>query len=252
MPSETNALSLKNVHVSYENLVVAEDISFDVKKGEMFGLIGINGAGKTSLIKSVIGLKERQAGEIKIFDRKDLDQGSKKFFGYLPERFDPPWFLTGREFVKFTLSLYNIGFDESVLHEFCKDISLGEQFLGKRMTTYSKGMRQKLGLIATLMSDVELLILDEPMSGLDPLARVNVKTLLNKAKEKGQTVFLSSHILADLDDMCDRIAILDNKKIRFVGTPSDLKHDYNTRNLEQAFLSLLREGKRLNENGMVA
>lgn len=242
--SDNKILELKDVSVGYNNISVASKVTFDICKGETFGLIGINGAGKTSLIKSIIGLRDPLEGEASLFGSITLTDEIKKYFGYLPERFDPPWFLTGKEFVKFTLELYNRPFDLSELHNFCHDINLEKAFLDKKMSTYSKGMRQKLGLVATLMSDVQLLILDEPMSGLDPLARVSVKKLLQKAVNKGQTIFLSSHILSDLDAMCDRIAVLDNKKINFLGKPEELKSRYKKDNLESAFLGLLEENRK--------
>ena len=241
--SDIKILELKDYSVGYDNIAVASNVTFDIHKGETFGLIGINGAGKTSLIKSIIGLRDPLEGESRLFGSPILTDDIKKYFGYLPERFDPPWFLTGKEFVKFTLELYNRSFNLNELNDFCDDINLDKSFLDKKMTTYSKGMRQKLGLVATLMSDVSLLILDEPMSGLDPLARVSVKKLLQKAIEREQTIFLSSHILSDLETMCDRIAVLDNQEIKFLGKPDDLKKRYKQNNLENAFLSLLEENR---------
>lgn len=237
-------LDLNSVYVGYEGVAVAHDVTFDVKRGETFGLIGVNGAGKTSLIKAIIGLKEKMSGQISVCGSDILNQETKKHFGYLPERFDPPWFLSGEEFVKFTLQLYGRPYDQKLLFKYCEDIKLDQKVLSKRMTTYSKGMRQKLGLVASLISGVDLLILDEPMSGLDPIARVSVKNLLSRAIENQQTIFLSSHILADLDDLCDRIAILDNKEIQFLGAPKDLKAKYNQTSLERAFLHLVDSEKR--------
>ena len=241
-------LELEKLNVGYGNICVAQDINFNVKQNETFGLIGINGAGKTSIIKSIIGLKQQQSGDIKIFGQTGLSKAQKSKFGYLPERFDPPWFLTGEEFVKFNLKLYDRPFEQDELYEYCDDIRLDKNFLSKRMNTYSKGMRQKLGLVATLMSGVELLILDEPMSGLDPIARVSVKQLLVKSISKGQTVFLCSHILSDLDELCDNIAILHDSKIQFLGAPADLKKMHKKDSLEQAFLSLIGIETSLNIN----
>ena len=232
-------LDVQSVCVGYDGTAVASDLTLDVQKGETFGLIGVNGAGKTSLIKSIIGLKEKMDGKIVVCGSDVLDRSTKKRFGYLPERFDPPWFLTGEEFVKFTLQLYDRPYNKEVLYEYCNDIKLDSAFLSKKMTTYSKGMRQKLGLVATLISGVDFLILDEPMSGLDPIARVSVKKLMTRAIENGQTIFLSSHILSDLDDLCDRIAILHDKRIQFIGPPNELKSKYDESSLERAFLHLV-------------
>lgn len=233
-------LRLEKVSVGYDNRAVARDISLSIKSGEMFGLIGVNGAGKTSLIKSIIGLRDHISGEITFFDGKILDEDCKKQFAYLPERFDPPWFLSGVEFAKFALALYGKKFDRDQLDEYCDFVRLDKAFLSKRMNTYSKGMRQKLGLITTLMSDVPLLILDEPMSGLDPIARVNVKNLLLRAMDRGQTILICSHILADMDALCGRIAVLNNQEIQFIGAPNDLKAKYSVPHLEQAFLEIVQ------------
>ena len=236
-------LKCTDINVGYDNIPVAENVSFEVYDKETFGLIGINGAGKTSLIKSIVGLREPLGGEVSLFGKKTLDRETKRDIGYLPERFDPPWFLTGEEFIKFSLTLYKRPYHKDVLVEYCRDIRLDPQCLDRRMTTYSKGMRQKLGLLATLMSGVRLIILDEPMSGLDPLARVSVKNLMKKAAQSGQTIFLSSHILSDLDELCDRIAVLHDKKIQFVGTPAVMKRKYKHDSLEKAFLHLIESQK---------
>lgn len=251
LASQRNVLEFDEVSVGYDGHIVAGNVSFSVKSGECFGLVGVNGAGKTSLIKAAIGLRKCLSGSIKISGYKSTCDEAKYHFGYLPERFDPPWFLSGHEFVRFTLSLYKSECDEARLEEYCRDIGLDLSVLHKKMTTYSKGMRQKLGLVATLMSDVSLLILDEPMSGLDPLARVNVKTLLQKASARGMTVFLSSHILVDLDELCDRIAILDHNRIQFLGAPQLLKEKYKHSTLERAFLQLI-EGQTLREENVAA
>lgn len=233
-------LSLKNVCVGYAGVYVAQNVDFNIHKGDCFGLVGVNGAGKTSLIKALIGLREQDEGEISIFGQTRLNDEVKRDFGYLPERFEPPWFLKGEEFIKFTMSLYERTYDQEKLLAYCNDILLDPECLTRRITTYSKGMRQKLGLIATLMSGVDLLILDEPMSGLDPLARVSVKNLLKRANAEGRTIFLSSHILADIDDLCSHMAVLDDTKIQFYGSPQELKSRYGLDSLENAFLHLVR------------
>jgi ABC-2 type transport system ATP-binding protein len=118
-------------------------------------------------------------------------------------------------------------------------IGFKKEFLKKRAQTYSKGMRQKLGLMTTFMTDCSTIILDEPMSGLDPLARVEVKNIMIQSRARGKTIFLSSHILSDMEELCDSVAVLDGGRIVFAGTPSSLLQSTGQSHLERAFLALM-------------
>ncbi|MCB1840396.1 MAG: AAA family ATPase, partial [Alphaproteobacteria bacterium] len=119
--------------------------------------------------------------------------------------------------------------------------ALDPKALKRKMHTYSKGMRQKLGILGTLLTGCSLLILDEPMSGLDPRARALVKRMITEMKHKDRTIFLSSHILADMDEICDRVAVLHDAKVLYVGTPQDMKDQTKAQNLEQAFLDYVEK-----------
>ncbi len=234
-----SSLFLNDVSVSYTDKPVIREINLDIKAGEVFGLMGLNGAGKTTLIKAILGLKEQTSGEISIFGKNKLSKESKLKLSYLPEKFEPPYFLSGMEFMHFSLQLYNKKFDKNRIIEAAEFLALDTGALNRRMNTYSKGMRQKLGLMATMLTDCPLLILDEPMSGLDPLARSMVKKMINKVKKADHTIFLSSHILADMDEICDRVAVLHNGVLMYVGSPQDLKKQTSNNNLEQAFLDCI-------------
>jgi ABC-2 type transport system ATP-binding protein len=235
------ALLMKDVHVSYGGLKAVENINLQVNPGEFFGLIGLNGAGKTTLIKTLLDLRSQNGGDVRIFGRSPHEKGVKKRLAFLPERFEPPWFLSGMEFLKFSARLYRHELPDQRCIEYAQRISLDTAALKRRVHTYSKGMRQKLGLLGTVLTGCDLLILDEPMSGLDPIARVQTKNLLLEAKANGCTIFLSSHILADMDEICDRVAILYDKTIRFTGPPSDFKTRNASKTLEQAFLDFIEE-----------
>jgi len=226
-----NVLSLDGVNAGYAKTDVVTDISFDIPEGQIFGLIGLNGVGKTTLIKTILGLRDVHSGNIKHLGKENI--------AFLPERFDPPWFLSGYKFLKFSQKIYNkeISLDEA--RKLAGDISLNPDMLSKDVKTYSKGMRQKLGLIATIISGCKLIILDEPMSGLDPKARQEVKRLILNAKENGQSIFMSSHILADVSELCDQVAVLNDKKIIFKGSPAQMNKVGNDNNLEKAFLNLI-------------
>ncbi len=233
------ALLIENVNVSYGAEPVIRDISFQVEAGESFGLMGLNGAGKTTLIKAILGLREQGSGKISIFGAPCTSRESKAKLAYLPERFEPPWFLTGFEFLRFSLRLYNQKFDSEAVAQAAEKLALDRGALKRRVQTYSKGMRQKLGLLGTILTGCPLLILDEPMSGLDPRARTLVKDMLAAIKSEGRTIFFSSHILADMEEICDRVTVLHNSVIMHTGTPAGLKEKTNTKNLERAFLQFI-------------
>lgn len=234
-----SALELNSLRVCYGDKTVVDGIDLQVKKGEIFGLIGLNGAGKTTIIKTVLGLREQNDGDVRVLDLAKGDIRAKKSLSYLPEKFEPPWFLTGMEFLKFSLSLYSADFDENKMLEAAKSLALDTEALKRRVNTYSKGMRQKLGIMGTLLNGAHLFILDEPMSGLDPQARALVKSMILDMKQEHQTVFLCSHVLADMDEICDRVAVLHKGKMDFIGAPADLKAQTNSDNLEQAFLDYI-------------
>ncbi len=241
MSTKDSTLVIDNVNVSYGAEPVIRDISLQVKAGESFGLMGLNGAGKTTLIKSVLGLREQDSGEISIYGAPCTSRESKARLAYLPERFEPPWFLSGFEFLRFSLRLYGQEFDKDQVAEAAEKLALDKDALKRRVQTYSKGMRQKLGLLGTILTNCSLLILDEPMSGLDPRARSLVKDMLAEAQTKDRTIFLSSHILADMEEICDRVAVLHDSVIMYTGTPAELKKKTDSKNLERAFLHFIEK-----------
>lgn len=229
--ASASVISVNSLSAGYDGNHIVDDVSFDIREGEIFGLVGLNGAGKTTLIKTILGLRERYAGDI-------IGSGSENI-SYLPERFEPPWFLNGYDFIRFSMKLYNRTATNDEIERAAQKVSLSVDYLGKYTNTYSKGMRQKLGLLASTLVDCPLLILDEPMSGLDPKARQEVKEIIQAVKNKGKSVFMSSHILADVEELCDRVAVFHNNKIIFLDTPEMLKKKGENQNLEKAFLSLI-------------
>ncbi len=241
MSAKINSLSIDDVTMAYGGVPVVHNASFSIQKGEFFGLIGLNGAGKTTLIKAILGLMTQESGVISIHGQPLDAVESKARLAYLPERFEPPWFLSGMEFVRFSLRLYKQPFDEAKVIAGAEKLALDPAALKRRVQAYSKGMREKLGLLATVLTQCELLVLDEPMSGLDPCARTKVKDMLVEGKSHEQTVFLSSHILADMDEICDRVAVLHDGQIKYVGAPGELKKKTGAENLERAFLHFIEE-----------
>lgn len=215
---------------------VLDKVSFSVQENEIFGFIGLNGIGKTTLIKIILDLLDQDNGEVEIFGVSRLLPEARKRVCYLPEKFQPAANLKGVEFIKFVLSFYNKPYDVQKAKQLAADLDLNFDFLSQKVTKYSKGMTQKLGLMAVFMSEADLIILDEPMSGLDPKARIALKRELIKYKNSGKTVFFSSHILSDMDEICDSIAVLNNAKIVYQGTPQGFKNKHQQDNLDKAFL----------------
>ena len=237
------ALGINDVSAGYGQGAVIEGISFDVREGETFGLMGLNGAGKTTLIKIILGLMPALAGKVDIFGGPTTDKEAKEKIAYLPEKFEPPAFLSGLEFISFSLSLYGRSLGGEAVMQAADRLALSRAALVRRVGTYSKGMRQKTGLLGTILTGCPLLILDEPMSGLDPQARAMVKDELAACRARGMTVFLSSHILADMDEICDRVAIIHGRRLPFLGTPAELKKETGQEYLERAFLKMIDEKK---------
>lgn len=240
MTQQNMALEIVNLCAAYGKRQVLHGLDMPVFESETFGIIGLNGAGKTTLIKTILGLKDQTSGEVKIFGMDKISKEVKNNIAYLPERFDPPWFLTGSEFIHFSAQLYKRQTDAATIEKYCNDLALDPSFIDRKVQSYSKGMRQKLGLIATFLTGCPILILDEPMSGLDPLARALVKDLLLTMKAQGRTVVLSSHILSDMDEICDRISVIHNGVIHYTGTPEAFRESKNESSLERAFLHIVR------------
>ncbi|MBM3590737.1 MAG: ABC transporter ATP-binding protein [Alphaproteobacteria bacterium] len=230
-----NPLKITQITKKFSSKVL-DEISFDVKNNEIFGFIGLNGQGKTTLIKIMLDLLDQDNGEVEIFGVSRVLPEARKNLCYLPEKFQPSLHQTGRDFLNFVLGFYGIKYNEIEAYEICKNLELNYEFLEQKISKFSKGMTQKLGLMAVFLSNADLIILDEPMSGLDPQARIALKKELLTYKNKGKTIFFSSHILSDMDEICDNIAVLHNTKIRYHGTPQGLKQKHSKSNLDQAFL----------------
>ena len=219
---------------------VIDKVSFEVKQNEIFGFIGLNGIGKTTLIKIILDLLDQDHGEVEIFGVSRVLPEARKKLCYLPEKFQPSQHLKGEEFVKFVLDFYDKKYDPEKARKICDNLDLRFEMLKQKVTKYSKGMTQKLGLLATLLSEAELIILDEPMSGLDPKARIALKRELIAYKEAGKTIFFSSHILSDMDEICSSIAVLNDTKIVYNGDPQGFKDKHEQDNLEKAFLKEIK------------
>lgn len=234
-----NALEFHAVAKSFGTHRVLEDVSFALAPGEALGLIGVNGAGKTTLLRALLDLARADSGTIKVFGAPSFAPGARAHFSYLAERFNPPGFATGAELLRYLLALHGQSLVLADAEAEAVALDLEPAALARPVREYSKGMTQKLGLIACILARCALLVLDEPMSGLDPRARVLFKRRLAAQKALGTTLFFSTHLLADVEALCDRIAVLDGARLAFVGTPTDFLERYGAGNLEEAFLTSL-------------
>ena len=235
-----SVLKISEISKSFEKALILDCINLNIEKNDIFGFIGLNGAGKTTLIKIILDLLDQDSGEVEIEKISRILPESRKSVFYLPEKFQPSNNLYGQEFLDFSLSFYRKKIDLNLAKELCEKFEFPFAALKKKTSTYSKGMTQKLGLLAAFLSNANLIILDEPMSGLDLKARISLKRELVLYKNLGKTIFFSSHILSDMDDICNKIAILHKSKILFNGTPQELKSIYKKENLDEAFLEIIK------------
>ena len=219
-----------------------DDVSLTVDSAELIGFVGLNGAGKTTLFKSVLDLCAITSGEIEIFGETHRRPIARSRLMYLPERFIPPYFMTGYEFLDFACKLNKVEPKREEMGRVAAAVELDAAALKRMVREYSSGMTRKIGLAACLLSQRPLLLLDEPMSGLDPLARSHFKNALLALKSAGRSVFFSSHDLAGLEGLCDRVAILHDGRIRFAGSPAECCATYRAASLEAAFLYAIEGG----------
>jgi len=233
------SILISQLNKSYKTQKVINNISFEVKCAEVFCLVGINGAGKTTLLKCILDFHKADQGTIILFGKSSRSTAARDELAYLPERFLPPYYLNGQQFLNYIFSLHKTSVDQASVNQMLDSLDLSHDILKKSVRDFSKGMAQKLGLAALLLLDKKLLILDEPMSGLDPKARALVKRQMKLAKEKGKTIFFSSHLLADVEELSDRIGILHEGTIAFCGSPEECKQKYHSKNLEDAFLKCI-------------
>lgn len=195
-------------------VVAVDDLSLEIKEGEIFGFLGPNGAGKTTTIKMLMGFTLPTSGMCTIFNKKVGNLKVKQNIGFLSEN---PYFydfLTGWQTLKFYGSLFSLKSSQltTKINELSEMLNL-ERELFLPLKKQSKGMIQRIGLAQALINDPKLLILDEPMSGLDPVGRKEFRDIINKLKERGKTIFFSSHILSDIEILCDRVCIIARGKI---------------------------------------
>jgi len=231
-----SVVRFNQVSKSYGKVQVLRAVDLEVAPGEFLGLAGLNGAGKTTLIKCMLDFCRIDGGQIELFGLPHVQPHARARLAFLPERFVPPYYLTGRGFLSFMLRLQERGYDEREVLEMLGALDLDAGALDQPVGSYSKGMTQKLGLAACFLSRRDLYVLDEPMSGLDPKARACVKALLSRLRTAGATLFFTSHTLSDMEEVCDRMVVLHQGVPYFSGAPRGLCEHYGESSMEKAFL----------------
>ncbi|TQN43978.1 ABC-2 type transport system ATP-binding protein [Blastococcus colisei] len=205
----------------YGRRTAVDDVSFSVARGEVLGLLGPNGAGKTSVIKMLLGLVRPDAGEVLLLGRRASDPRSRSAVGYLPELFRyQPW-LTPTEVLDLHVRLARSDVPPAERRECLALVGLAGR-AGDRLGGFSKGMQQRLGLAVALVARPELVVLDEPTSALDPIGRVDVRDLVLSLKSRGVAVLLNSHLIGEVERVCDRVVILDEGRVAASGTLAEL------------------------------
>lgn len=219
-----------------------DNISLHVNKGEIFGFLGPNGAGKTTTIKMITGILTSDSGEVLIdgINIKTDAIAAKKKMTYVPDNPDIQKKLKGIEYINFMADIYDVSKEDRKI----RTQQYGEMFemsdvLGDPITSYSHGMQQKIVLMGALVTDPQLLILDEPMVGLDPKSSFKLKELMKKMCKEGKTIFFSTHVLEVAEKFCDRVAIINKGQIIAMGSLEELrKAENSTGSLEEIFLEL--------------
>ncbi|MTI81157.1 MAG: ABC transporter ATP-binding protein [Firmicutes bacterium] len=212
------AIQTKNLTKTYKGHGGCRDISLAVPKGSVFGLLGHNGAGKSSLVKVLVGLLHPTSGEATILGKTLNDTYVRKKVGYLPENFKYHDWLSGEDLLKFHGSLYGMSRTDIAdrIPKVLEYVGL-QNHAHKRVGGYSKGMQQRIGIGCALINNPDLLFLDEPTSALDPIGRKVVRDLIMELKGQGKTVFINSHLLGELETICDQIAIIKDSQMIYQG-----------------------------------
>ncbi|MBR0145420.1 MAG: ABC transporter ATP-binding protein [Eubacterium sp.] len=238
-------IEIRNVTKTYgKNAPAVDDLSFTVQDGEIVGFIGPNGAGKTTTIRMLTGILRPDSGKILLngIPMAPDAMEAKRIVGYISDNPDMFLKLTGYEFVGFMSDIYGVS-DQDRKE---RTAYFSEQFgmtevMGDRMQSYSHGMRQKAMIIAALVHDPAVWILDEPMIGLDPQSAFNLKRMMREHAAKGNSVLFSTHVLEVAEKLCDRVIIISHGRQRYYGTLDELKSMNRESDLEQVFLELMKD-----------
>jgi ABC-2 type transport system ATP-binding protein len=243
----SSAVEIKKIFKSYGEILAVNNVDLSIRSGEIFGLLGPNGSGKSTTMKMLLGLVHPDSGALNVLgiDVQKDPVAVKKLVGYVPESPRLYEFLTGIEYLDFIGDVYGIQTEakKARINEYLKALEL-EGREGDMISSYSEGMKQKVALISAFMHKPKLLILDEPLSGLDPRAARIVKDFLHELKAQGVTTMMSTHVLEIAQALCDRIGIMYHGKLLALGTMDELREmaKLPSSGLEDIFLKLTGTG----------
>ncbi len=218
-----------------KDVFALKDFNLAVFENQIFGIIGLNGAGKTTAIKCLLGLCRPDKGELRVFQKKAEDFDLNRI-GFAPEIAEISEYFNCSEFLEFAIQFSGQGIDRGKILQVLEMVGL-KKVTQKKVKELSKGMKQRLSIAAALIHDPELVIFDEPMTGLDPRGRKLVREIILKQKKEGKTVLFSTHILEDIEKLCDSIIIIDNGRAIFSGKPDELLKNHTS--LQSGFESLI-------------
>jgi Cu-processing system ATP-binding protein len=229
-------IEVKDLYKTFGKVEVLKGLDLSIKKGGIFAVLGPNGSGKTTLIKSILGMVIPNKGTIEINNESVIKRHQyRNDIDYLPQIANFPSNLTVNELIEM---IKNLRSKSTYDTELIKVFKL-ESFLDKKLGNLSGGTRQKVNLVLAFMFDSALVILDEPTTGLDPISLIKLKEIINKEKQKGKTILITSHIMSFVEEVADEIVFLLDGKIYFKGTIKKLKEDTQQKNLEQAIATIL-------------
>ena len=236
-------IELKNISKAYlKNKNIIENLNLTIKNGEIFGFLGPNGAGKTTTIKMITGILDIDEGDI-LIDGNSIKTNpleAKKRFGLVPDNPDIFIKLKGIEYLNFIADIYKISEEERIekIKNLSKQFEM-ENVLNNKIQSYSHGMRQKIVIMGTLLHNPQNLILDEPMTGLDPRSSFDLKRIMREHTKQNKSVFFSTHILEVAERLCDRVGIINRGKLVFIGTYEEMKREFNKKaSLEELFMEI--------------
>jgi ABC-2 type transport system ATP-binding protein len=207
-----DAIAAHGLAKRYGRIDALHDLSLRVERGECLGFLGPNGAGKSTAVKMLVGLVRPTGGAADVLGKPLGDRAARARIGYLPELFRYPDWLAAREVLAFHARLLRLREAPRAIGEVLEEVGLRER-AGDRVGTYSKGMQQRLGLAVALLGAPEIVFLDEPTSALDPVGRSDVRALIERLRARGTTVFLNSHLLGEVERVCDRVCVVDRGRV---------------------------------------
>jgi len=237
-------IKFTNVTKKYNDFTAVDDLSFEVKKGEIVGFIGPNGSGKTTTMKLISGIIKKTSGSIIVndFDIEKDPLKIKASIGYISDSPDAFLRLKGIDYLNFICDIYGVNINDRKerIERYAKEFEIYDA-LTNPMLSYSHGMRQKLMIISQLIHEPDTWILDEPTVGLDPKSSYTLKEMMKEHAKKGNTVFFSTHILEIAEKLCDRVIIIFKGKKIYEGTLDELKEKYPNKSLEEIYITLIDE-----------